>query len=144
VADKSSPRLSIEYLPTNSLKPCGRNARTHSKYQIRQIADSVREFGFTNPVLVDRNNRIIAGHGRVEAAKLLGLDHVPTIRLDTLIPDQLRAYVIADNRLAIGGGRARLDADVDDCARLPSCGPRAVRKSKAEALRICSQFHAAS
>jgi ParB/Sulfiredoxin domain len=82
------------------LKPYARNARTHSRKQLRQIARSIEEFGFTNPVLVDGNSRIIAGHGRVEAAKLVGLASVPTIQLEHLSPKQVRAYIIADNRLA--------------------------------------------
>ncbi len=96
--------LSVEYKATTTLKPYSRNARTHSKHQIRQIASSIRTFGFTNPVLVDGNNRIIAGHGRVEAAKLLGMTEVPTIRLDRLTELQIRAYVIADNKLAENAG----------------------------------------
>jgi len=93
-------KLSVQFIKTSSLKPYQRNARTHSKRQIRQIAESIRIFGFTNPVLVDRNNRIIAGHGRVEAARLLGMTEVPTICLEELSDEQIRAYVIADNRLA--------------------------------------------
>jgi len=80
------------------------NARTHSKSQIRQIAASIKQFGFTNPVLVDRDNMIVAGHGRVAAAKLLGLSRVPTICLENLSRDQIRAYVLADNRLAEKAG----------------------------------------
>ncbi len=96
--------LAVIYLPTLVLasNPC--NARTHSKHQIRQIAASIKAFGFTNPVLIDSRNTIIAGHGRVEAAKLLGIDRVPTVRLEGLTPDQIRAYVIADNRLAEKAG----------------------------------------
>lgn len=86
------------------LKPAIRNARTHSKAQIKQIADSIEQFGFTNPVLMDAADRIIAGHGRVEAAKLLGLETVPTLRLDHLSEEQVRAYVIADNKLAENAG----------------------------------------
>jgi DNA modification methylase len=96
--------LSIVNQPVDSLAAYPSNARTHSKHQIRQIAASIKEFGFTNPVLIDRHNAIIAGHGRVEAAKLLGIDQVPTIRLDGLTEDQVRAYVIADNRLAEKAG----------------------------------------
>lgn len=81
-----------------------RNARNHTKHQIRQIADSIKAFGFTNPVLLDHNNTIIAGHGRVAAAKLLGMSSAPTIRLENLSSDQIRAYVIADNRLAEKAG----------------------------------------
>ena len=80
--------------------PYSSNARTHSKQQIRKIAESIKNFGFTTPVLIDRTNTIIAGHGRVAAAKLLGMDQVPTIRLEKLSQEQIRAYVIADNRLA--------------------------------------------
>lgn len=70
--------LSIIYVSTEGLRPYPHNARTHSKHQIRQIANSIKEFGFTNPVLTDRNNTIIAGHGRVEAAKSIGIENVPT------------------------------------------------------------------
>lgn len=86
--------------PVGILAAHSSNARTHSKHQIRQIADSIGAFGFTNPVLVDWNNNIIAGHGRVAAAKLLRMEQVPTIRLENLTRDQIRAYIIADNRLA--------------------------------------------
>jgi hypothetical protein len=96
--------LSVEYVALSSLKPYSRNARTHSKHQVRQIAESIRVFGFTNPVLLDCNNRIIAGHGRVEAAKLLGMEQVPTIRLEGLSDEQIRAYIIADNKLAENAG----------------------------------------
>src|SRR5262249_28311459 len=74
------------------------------KHQIRQIAASIKQFGFVNPVIIDRNNRIIAGHGRVAAAKLLGIEQVPTIMLEDLTEDQIRAYVLADNRLAEKAG----------------------------------------
>jgi DNA modification methylase len=96
--------LLITYQRIEKIKnnPC--NSRTHSKRQIRQIADSITEFGFTNPVLLDRSNTVIAGHGRVAAGKLLGMSEVPTIRLENLSPDQARAYVIADNRLAEKAG----------------------------------------
>src|SRR4051812_29803478 len=73
------PDLQVEYRAPSGLKPQPRNPRTHSKKQIRQIADSIRTFGFTNPVLIDDEGAIIAGHGRVAAAKLLGLESVPTI-----------------------------------------------------------------
>src|SRR5262249_41832317 len=89
-----------EWLDPRGLLPYERNPRTHSKKQIEQIAASIREFGFTNPVLSDGERRIIAGHGRVAAAKLLGMDRVPTIRLEHLSEAQKRAYIIADNRLA--------------------------------------------
>jgi DNA modification methylase len=86
------------------LRPYPRNARTHSKKQIRQIADSIRRFGFTNPVLISDDDEIIAGHGRVEAAKLLGMQSVPTLRLSHLDAAQRRAYLIADNKLALNAG----------------------------------------
>jgi len=81
VSALNGKKLAIEFLTPSSLKPNSHNARTHSKHQIRQIAESIRVFGFNNPVLVDANNAIIAGHGRVEAARVLGMDWVPTIRL---------------------------------------------------------------
>ena len=87
-----------------ALIPYARNARTHSDQQVAQIADSIREFGFTNPVLIDEEDGIIAGHGRVLAAHLLGLDEVPCIVLTHLSPTQRRAYVIADNKLALNAG----------------------------------------
>ena len=76
----------IEYLPIAGLKPWARNARTHSRKQVRQIADSIRSFGFTNPVLIDDDNMILAGHGRVEAAKLLGTAKVPCVRIEHMTP----------------------------------------------------------
>jgi DNA modification methylase len=84
----------------SQLKPAVRNPRTHSKKQIAQIARSIEEFGFVNPVLIDGENRIVAGHGRVEAAKLLGLTSVPTVAVTHLSAEQLRLYAIVDNRLA--------------------------------------------
>ena len=96
--------LQIEYRSIGSLKPRDRNPRTHTKKQIRQIADSIKAFGFTNPVLVDDEDHIAAGHGRVEAAKLLGFETVPTIRLEGMTEAELRAYVIADNSLAERAG----------------------------------------
>ncbi|MEM6683800.1 MAG: DNA methyltransferase [Pseudomonadota bacterium] len=86
--------------PVSALSPAPRNARTHSPKQIRQIAASIERFGFINPVLIDAAGQIIAGHGRVAAAKQLGLADVPTLRIDHLSDDEKRAYVIADNRLA--------------------------------------------
>jgi DNA modification methylase len=94
----------IEHLLVSSLIPYARNSRTHSDEQVSQIAGSIREFGFTNPVLIDADGTIIAGHGRVMAAKKLGLETVPCIRLGHLTPSQVRAYVIADNKLALNAG----------------------------------------
>jgi ParB-like chromosome segregation protein Spo0J len=94
----------IKPVAVTRLGPCSRNARTHSKKQIRQIADSIRKFGFTNPVLIGDDDEIIAGHGRVEAAKLIGLQTVPAVRLSHLDAAQRRAYVLADNKLALNAG----------------------------------------
>ena len=94
----------IEMLPVTALRPHPGNARTHSKKQVRQIADSIRRFGFTNPVLVGDDGEIIAGHGRVMAAKELGIAAVPTVRLSHLSAEERRAYVIADNKLALNAG----------------------------------------
>lgn len=96
--------LKIRYLAPESLKPRLRNPRTHSPKQIQQIAASIRQFGFVSPVLVEQNGGIIAGHGRVSAAKLLGMPDIPTVRVDYLSPAQIRAYVIADNKLAENAG----------------------------------------
>jgi DNA modification methylase len=92
--------LKVSQLPVNDLKPYPNNARTHSKKHIEQLADSIRTFGFTNPILVDGECMVIAGHGRLEAAKLLGLKQVPIIRLADLDEEKIRAYILADNRLA--------------------------------------------
>lgn len=96
--------IQIELIPLLLLRQYQFNARTHSEEQIQQIADSIREFGFTNPILVDRNNMIIAGHGRFAAAELLGLHLVPCLRLGDLDESQKRAYVLADNKLAENAG----------------------------------------
>ena len=84
--------LKVTYKDPHQLKPRASNPRTHSAKQIKQ------EFGFISPVLIDGDDGIIAGHGRVEAAKLIGMSDVPTVRVDHLTPAQIRAYVIADNR----------------------------------------------
>ncbi len=97
-------KLDIEYLPSNTLHPYSRNARTHSKKQIKQIADSIRQFGFTNPLLIDKENMILAGHGRLAAAELLGLETLPCVRLEHMTPAQKKAYVLADNKLALNAG----------------------------------------
>ena len=106
----------IEHLPTDALVPYARNSRTHSPEQVAQIAASIREFGFTNPVLIDANNTLIAGHGRVMAAQSIGLPTVPAIRLAHLTDAQRRAYVIADNKLAENAGwdMATLAREVED------------------------------
>lgn len=86
------------------LIPYARNSRTHSDAQVDKIAASIREFGFLNPVIVDGQSGIVAGHGRILAAKKLGMDEVPTIEASHLTEAQRRAYVIADNRLALDAG----------------------------------------
>lgn len=91
----------VEILPIENLIPYARNARTHSDAQVAQIAGSIREFGFCNPVLIDENDGIIAGHGRVMAARKLGLTEAPCIRLSHLTKTQRRAYILADNRIAL-------------------------------------------
>jgi DNA modification methylase len=97
-------KLDIDYLPTGTLHPYPRNARIHSKKQIKQIADSIRQFGFTNPLLIDKDNMILAGHGRLAAAELLGLDTLPCVRLEHMTPAQKKAYALADNKLALNAG----------------------------------------
>ncbi len=96
--------LRIDHRPVEALVPYARNARTHSEAQVALIAGSIREYGFTNPVLVDGENGIIAGHGRVMAARKLGLATVPVIELAHLSEAQKRAYILADNRLAEQAG----------------------------------------
>ncbi len=96
--------LQIQYRPLSKLVPYARNPRTHSGDQIAQIAASMREFGFTNPILLDGGKGIIAGHGRLLAAKELGLEKVPCIDLSHLTEEQKRSYVIADNKLALNAG----------------------------------------
>jgi DNA modification methylase len=96
--------LAIKYEDPRKLRPRPTNPRTHTPRQIKQIAASIREFGFINPVLVDRSHGIVAGHARVDAAVSIGMTDVPTVRVDHLTPTQIRAYVIADNRLAEKAG----------------------------------------
>jgi ParB-like chromosome segregation protein Spo0J len=96
--------LQIEQTPIHALKPHDRNARTHSNRQIRKIADSIQRFGFCNPVIIDDDQKILAGHGRVKAAELLGHTSVPTVRLSHLSDAEKRAYILADNRLAEKAG----------------------------------------
>jgi DNA modification methylase len=103
MADDTSP-LTITYREVGDLKQNPHNSRTHSKRQIKQIAESIKTFGFTNPVLIDDADTVVAGAGRLSAAKSLGFKEVPTIRLSNLSPAQIRAYIIADNRLAEKAG----------------------------------------
>ncbi|MDE2515727.1 MAG: ParB N-terminal domain-containing protein [Rhodospirillales bacterium] len=99
----STPRP-LEHRAVSSLHPARRNPRTHSRKQIRQIADSIQRFGFTSPILIDDEDRVLAGHGRVAAAKLLDLASVPVIRLSGLSKEEQRAYALADNKLALNAG----------------------------------------
>ena len=96
--------LKIEYTDIDKLQPFKRNSRTHSRKQIQQIAESIRVFGFTNPVLVDDDQTILAGHGRVAAGQLAGMKQVPCVRLSHMTAAQKRAYVLADNKLALNAG----------------------------------------
>ena len=109
----------LEQRPIADLTPYARNSRTHSEAQVAQIAASITEFGFTNPDLVDAEGGIIAGHGRVLAAQSLGLETVPVLVLDHLTEDQRRAYVIADNKLALNAGwdEDALRAEIEELAR---------------------------
>lgn len=93
--------IEIQIWPVSRLKPYARNSRLHSDSQIAQLVDSIREFGFTNPILVATDDGIIAGHGRLAAAMKLGLKQVPVIVLDHLTDVQRRAYIIADNKIAL-------------------------------------------
>ena len=101
---KGQAANAIENVLTATLIPYARNARTHSDSQVAQIAGSIQEFGFNNPVLIDADNGIIAGHGRVMAANLLKLERVPCIRLGHLSDAQKRAFILADNRIALNSG----------------------------------------
>jgi DNA modification methylase len=103
-ARSSSNPLSVEYRPVGSLVPDPRNARTHPKRQIEQIKASISEFGFTNPILIDPDGNIIAGHGRLRAAKEIGLEKVPVIILSGLTEAKKRALRLADNKIALGAG----------------------------------------
>ena len=99
-----SEAISIRYVSVADLIPYAANSRTHSDEQVTQIAASIREFGFTNPILINSEKTIIAGHGRLMAAKKLGLEQVPAITLDHLNKAQQKALVIADNQLALNAG----------------------------------------
>ena len=118
----------IEYWPLDRLNPYTKNPRTHSDAQIAQIAASIAEFGFTNPILVDSKAGILAGHGRLLAARKLGLMEVPVIILDHLSEAQKRAYIVADNQIALSAGwddellRSELAALQDDGFNLDLIG----------------------
>ncbi len=114
------PTDQIRLVSLNKLKPHPKNARTHSKKQIRQIADSIQRFGFTNPILIEESNLVLAGHGRLAAAQLLELDEVPTLVLSGLSEAQKRAYLLADNKLAekAGWDRATLAVELSELPAL--------------------------
>jgi len=115
-----SSRLSILYLPVAGLRANPRNARTHTKRQLRQIADSIRAFGFLNPIIVDDAGVVLAGHARLAAASSAGLQAVPTVRASGLTDAEKRAYVLADNKLAekAGWDRELLLAELGELAVL--------------------------
>lgn len=94
----------IDQTPVDELVPYENNPRTHSATQLERLVNSLKEFGFTNPILIDEDNNVIAGHGRLQAAQIAGLKTVPTITLSHLTEEQRRAYVIADNQLALNSG----------------------------------------
>ncbi len=122
--------LAVTYRSTGSLKPDPRNARTHSKRQVEQIIASIREFGFTNPILVDPEGVLIAGHGRLLAAKSMGMAEVPTIELVGLSDAQKRALRLADNKIALGAGWD-LDLLKVELADTTSSAPGKRRRSRA-------------
>lgn len=112
--------MRVENVPLDELLMSAVNARTHSKEQVAQIVASMLEFGFTNPVLIDPNNEIIAGHGRVLGAGELKMPVVPCIRLGHLTPEQVRAYRLADNKIALNSGwdEAKLKAEIEALQKL--------------------------
>jgi ParB family transcriptional regulator, chromosome partitioning protein len=109
-------KLEIEYLPLEALRTYGANARTHSATQLDELAASIRQFGFTSPILLDEQGEIIAGHGRLEAAKAAGMEQVPTITIRGLNPEQVRALRLADNQISSHSGwdLSLLAAEIED------------------------------
>lgn len=92
-------KMNIVYKPIKELKPYKKNAKKHNKEQVEQIANSIEEFGFTQPVIVDKNNCVVAGHGRILGARKAGLKQVPTVCLEDLTEEQIKAYRLVDNKL---------------------------------------------
>lgn len=92
-------KMNIVYKPIKELKPYKKNAKKHNKEQVEQIANSIKEFGFTQPVIIDKNNCVVAGHGRILGAKKAGLKQVPTVCLEDLTEEQIKAYRLVDNKL---------------------------------------------
>ena len=109
-------QLKIEYVPLTDLKPYEKNAKLHPDEQIEQIKRSIEQFGFNDPIAIWKNDEIIEGHGRLIAAKELGIESVPVIRLDELTDEQRRAYALAHNKLTMNSGFdiAMLDIELDD------------------------------
>lgn len=91
--------LNIKYMNIRDLKPYKKNAKKHNKEQVEQIANSIKEFGFTQPVIIDKNKEVVAGHGRILGAKKAGLKKVPTVCLEELTEEQIKAYRLVDNKL---------------------------------------------
>lgn len=98
-SNKTMQELNIKYMNIRDLKPYKKNAKKHSKEQVEQIANSIKEFGFTQPVIIDKNNEVVAGHGRILGAKKAGLKQVPTVCLEELTEEQIKAYRLVDNKL---------------------------------------------
>ena len=96
---KGIENIKVTYRKIRELKPYKKNAKKHPREQVERIANSIKEFGFTQPVIIDKNNCVVAGHGRILGAKKAGLKEVPTICLDDLTEEQIRAYRLADNKL---------------------------------------------
>jgi hypothetical protein len=97
--NKTMQELNIKYMNIRDLKPYKKNAKKHNKEQVEQIANSIKEFGFTQPVIIDKNNEVVAGHGRILGAKKAGLKQVPTVCLEELTEEQIKAYRLVDNKL---------------------------------------------
>jgi len=119
-AARAGARIAVSFLPPEALTPNARNARVHSARQVARIADSIRAFGFNAPILIDAGGGVLAGHGRLAAARRLGLSEVPTIRLDHLTEAQRRAFMIADNRLGelASWDKTRLAVELKELKRL--------------------------
>lgn len=98
-SNKTMQELNIKYMNIRDLKPYKKNAKKHSKEQVEQIANSIKEFGFTQPVIIYKNNEVVAGHGRILGAKKAGLKQVPTVCLEELTEEQIKAYRLVDNKL---------------------------------------------
>jgi len=132
-----SNALSLESWPVDRLIPSARNARTHSPAQIAEIAGSIRAFGFSNPILVSAEGDIIAGHGRLAAARQLGLHEVPVIVLSDLSEVQRRQLLLADNRIALNAEAVREYCDEDGRHLVRGCSPNSLRRLHGRHSRFC-------